>query len=149
MHEPIGPSERLSLTLNYLASGSSQCSISSSYRISPSVVSRTIRETCHVLWSCLSHYIKAPSSTEEWKEISRFFEEKWNFPHALGAMDGKHVIMQCPARGVLTISITKRHTALSYLQSVIVNTNSCWLTLGMQVGKVMGVSMQTVTLVLP
>ena len=99
MREPIGPSERLSLTLNYLASGNSQCSISSSYRISPSVVSRTIRETCHVLWSCLSHYIKAPSSTEEWKEISRFFEEKWNFPHALGAMDGKHVIMQCPARG--------------------------------------------------
>ena len=40
--EPIGPSERLSLTLNYLASGNSQCSISSSYRISPSVVGRTI-----------------------------------------------------------------------------------------------------------
>ena len=100
MREPIGPSERLSLTLKYLASGSSQCCISSSYRISPSVVSRAIRETCHVLWNCLSHkgYIKAPSSPEEWREIASIFEEKWNFPHALGAVDGKHVIMQCLAQ---------------------------------------------------
>ena len=101
MRDPIGPSERLSLTLKYLASGDSQCSISSSYRISPSVVSRTIRETCHVIWECLSHrgFIKAPSSPEEWRLIAKFFEDKWNFPHALGALDGKHVIMQCPARG--------------------------------------------------
>ena len=93
--------ERLSLTLKYLASGDSQCSISSSYRISPSVVSRTIRETCHVIWECLSHrgFITAPSSPEEWRLIAKFFEDKWNFPHALGALDGKHVIMQCPARG--------------------------------------------------
>ena len=52
-----------------------------------------------MLWTCLSHYIKAPSSPEEWKAIASVFEEKWNFPHALGAMDGKHVILQCPARG--------------------------------------------------
>ena len=67
MRDPIGPSERLSLTLKYLASGDSQCSISSSYRISPSVVSRTIRETFHVIWDCLSQrgFIKAPSSPEE------------------------------------------------------------------------------------
>ena len=94
-----------------------------------------------MLWSCQSHYIRVPSSPEEWKAIVSFFEEKWNFPYALGAMDGKHVIMQCPAGGVLTISITKRHTALSYLQSVIVNTNSYWLKLRMQVDRVMGVSM--------
>ena len=26
------------------------------------------------------------------------FEEKWNYPHCLGAIDGKHVVMQCPAK---------------------------------------------------
>lgn len=27
----------------------------------------------------------------EWKKISNDFQEKWNFPHCLGAVDGKHV----------------------------------------------------------
>jgi hypothetical protein len=32
-----------------------------------------------------------PKSEEEWRKIAKGFEEKWNFPHALGAVDGKHV----------------------------------------------------------
>jgi len=40
-----------------------------------------------------------PSTKEDWKKVSKTFEERWNFPHALGAIDGKHVVMQCPARG--------------------------------------------------
>lgn len=32
-----------------------------------------------------------PNSTEKWKEISKDFENRWNFPHCIGAMDGKHI----------------------------------------------------------
>jgi hypothetical protein len=32
-----------------------------------------------------------PVSIEEWKTISDLFEKQWNVPHALGALDGKHV----------------------------------------------------------
>ena len=28
---------------------------------------------------------------EEWLEISRKFEQRWNYSHVLGAIDGKHV----------------------------------------------------------
>jgi hypothetical protein len=38
-----------------------------------------------------------PTTEQEWKKIAKDFEVTWNFPHCLGALDGKHVVMQCPA----------------------------------------------------
>lgn len=43
------------------------------------------------------YYLQTPSTAEEWRRISRGFDTKWNFPHALGALDGKHVVMEAPA----------------------------------------------------
>ena len=37
-----------------------------------------------------------PSTTEEWESVASQFERKWNFPHCVGAMDGKHIMLQCP-----------------------------------------------------
>ena len=37
-----------------------------------------------------------PSSEEAWKSLSAGFEQRWNFPNARGAIDGKHVIIQSP-----------------------------------------------------
>lgn len=38
-----------------------------------------------------------PKCEEEWRLISNDFEEKWNFPNCLGAVDGKHVRITPPA----------------------------------------------------
>lgn len=37
-----------------------------------------------------------PRTTDEWMNISQCFEERWNFPHCLRAMDGKHVSIILP-----------------------------------------------------
>lgn len=37
-----------------------------------------------------------PSTEAEWKKIASDFEQKWNFPHCIGAVDGKHVVMNAP-----------------------------------------------------
>lgn len=37
-----------------------------------------------------------PSRPEDWIEISRDFEELWDFPFCVGAMDGKHVAINEP-----------------------------------------------------
>lgn len=35
-----------------------------------------------------------PTNEESWLRIADEFEEKWNFPHCIGAIDGKHVVIQ-------------------------------------------------------
>ena len=81
LREPISPVERLSLTLRFLASGSSQISMSFTYRIGRSTVSRIISETCSALWQALNEkYLKAPRSPAAWKNISEEFMKLWNFP---------------------------------------------------------------------
>lgn len=37
-----------------------------------------------------------PANEREWEIISEEFEDKWNFPHCVGAMDGKHITLQAP-----------------------------------------------------
>ena len=39
---------------------------------------------------------KVPQTEEEWIRISEEFEEKWNFPNCLGALDGKHIQIKRP-----------------------------------------------------
>ena len=100
IRDVTNPSERLCITLRNLASGDAQTTIASSYHVSPPVVSRIVRETCYAIWTELRNhgYLIVPSNEESWKSIASEFETKWNFPHCLGAIDGKHVIMQAPPR---------------------------------------------------
>lgn len=96
--EPISPAERLAVTLRFLATGDSQKSIAFSFRLGHSTVTKIVEETSEALWKSLSNYIKAPSTQNEWLKIASDFWELWNFPMCCGAIDGKHIVMQCPAR---------------------------------------------------
>lgn len=37
-----------------------------------------------------------PNTPQDWLTIAREYKEKWNFPHCVGSMDGKHVQLQAP-----------------------------------------------------
>jgi len=42
-------------------------------------------------------YLPQPT-TEMWKTIARRFKERWQFPHCIGALDGKHIMIKKPAK---------------------------------------------------
>lgn len=79
----------------YLASGDMMSSMQYHYLRGLTTVSNIIRETCTAIWDCL-HSLVLPASltTENWLSIAKDFEDLWNFPHCIGAIDGKHIVIQ-------------------------------------------------------
>ena len=113
MREAIPPGERLCVTLRYLVTGDAQVTIAANYRMSPAVVGRIIKETCDAIWTVLieKRFLQAPSREEDWVKISKNFEQRWNFPNAIGAIDGKHVVIQAPAKsGSAFFNYKKTHS---------------------------------------
>lgn len=97
---PIGSEERLALTLRYLATGDSFQSLSFQYRISIRAISYIVKGCCKAVVERLTpDFIKVPATEAEWLDVSKRFEDRWNYPHALGAIDGKHVRIQKPKNG--------------------------------------------------
>ena len=95
MRESIKPDEMCYLTLHYLASGETFRSLAFQFRVGRITVVRIINEVTMVIIEELGpEFLRTPKSTEEWLEISRKFEERWNFPNGLSAVDGKHIVMQ-------------------------------------------------------
>lgn len=79
----------------YLASGDSISSICYQYLVGLTTAANIISETCQALWNNLSSIIlPADLSEDKWLTIAKNFEAKWNFPHCIGAIDDKHIIIQ-------------------------------------------------------
>ena len=99
MREPINVAPRLCVTWRYLVTGDAHVTMAASYRMSPTTVGRIMKETCAVIWNilCDKGYLSPPSSSEAWKNVSAGFVQRWSFSVALGAIDGKHVIIQIPS----------------------------------------------------
>ncbi|XP_018377830.1 PREDICTED: uncharacterized protein LOC108770655, partial [Trachymyrmex cornetzi] len=93
---PIPPRTRLEVTLRYLASGDSMSSISYAFRIGHNTVSKIIAETCEQIWTILKEEIFLQPNETNWQTIAEKFNEQWNFPHCIGAIDGKHIVIQAP-----------------------------------------------------
>ena len=81
----------------FLATGDSYQTIAFSYRCGKSTVAGIVPETCAALWEALVDEFMPEPSTEQWRQIASKFAEKWQFPNCVGAIDGKHVILQKPA----------------------------------------------------
>ena len=93
----ITASERLALTIRFLATGESFSSITYQFRISERAISYIVLQVageiaCHVG----KEFLKMPSSSQEWLAISEAFERRWQFPNCIGAVDGKHVVIMPP-----------------------------------------------------
>ncbi|XP_044593267.1 protein ANTAGONIST OF LIKE HETEROCHROMATIN PROTEIN 1-like [Cotesia glomerata] len=97
VREPISAPARLAMTLRFLATGDSMSTVSYQYLVGLTTTANIIVETCQALWSCLKEKVLPyPLTESHWLKIADEFEKQWQFPHCIGAIDGKHIHIQCP-----------------------------------------------------
>lgn len=75
----------------YLGSGCTFTDLHYTFRLGVSTISNTVREVCHAIWGNLRAECFLLLTKEKWENIALDFERRTNFPHCLGAVDGKHV----------------------------------------------------------
>ena len=95
---PISVGEKLALTIRYLATGESYTSLSCQFRVDRSTISKFLPEVFSraIQDEFTRECLRCPTTPDEWKELERECRIRWNVPHALRALDGKHVAMKKP-----------------------------------------------------
>ena len=62
------------------------------FRVPHNTISGIIREVCKAIVATYAgDVIDTPIEPEQWKVIAENFQAKWQFPHTLDTLDGKHV----------------------------------------------------------
>ncbi|KAK4322343.1 hypothetical protein Pmani_001916 [Petrolisthes manimaculis] len=99
MRKAVTSHERLSVTLRHLATGESKQSLGYAYWISPNLLSRIIPEVCEALYQMLhTSHLKLPQTEDEWRRVQADYNNEWQFPNCMGALDGKRVLIGKPAK---------------------------------------------------
>ncbi|XP_037822868.1 uncharacterized protein LOC119611377 isoform X2 [Lucilia sericata] len=94
LRQAIPASTRLLITLRYLSTGNTFTDMSYSFRVSVPAISIIIPETLKAIYYNLKDvYLKGCTTTEEWLDVATEFNNKWNFPMCLGAIDGFNSII--------------------------------------------------------
>ena len=87
----------LSVALRYYATGCPYKALRFGFRLPHNTISLLLREVSEAIIEVLSsEVVKLPRNPKEWMKIAANFETRWNFPHILGAIDGKHIAIKKP-----------------------------------------------------
>lgn len=92
----ISAEHKLSIALRYIVSENSQRSLQFDSRVSQERISRIIKEVFSAI-AKHTHMLMPVPSKGDWKKHAANLFRMWNFPHVIGAIDGKHIRIQCPS----------------------------------------------------
>ncbi|XP_071628653.1 uncharacterized protein [Temnothorax longispinosus] len=128
---PLPIQLRVAMTLEILARGTSVRTFSWSYRIGRFTAHKVFNETCKVLWVALQPiYLQAPTR-ETMMQISEDFFNRWQFPNCVGAIDGKHISIQCPPKtGSQFYSSYKKRFSINLMAACDAKYRFTWVDIG-------------------
>ena len=88
---------KLAMTLRHLVTRDRYHTLQYDFRCGYSTVVWSVQEVCQVIIQELKdEFMSLPRTQEDWKAIAQQFQDRWNVPPALGALDGKHIATRQP-----------------------------------------------------
>lgn len=95
--EPLNEGLKLAATLRHLVSGTMYSDMQYGWRVPENTLSVVVREVCQAICEeYADEVMTAPSTPDGWRQLSDGFYWRWNFPHCVAAIDGKHVAIRKP-----------------------------------------------------
>lgn len=127
----LQPGLKLAITLRFLATGDSYKSLMYGFRVPHNTISLVVKEVCRaIILEYAVEVIQCPTTEQEWRDIAELFERRWNFPHALGALDGKHVAMRQPRGGGSRYYNYKGYHSIILMALVDADYKFLWVDVG-------------------
>lgn len=131
MREPLEPGLKLAVTLRHLAAGDKYASQMFGWRVPRSTQTKLVVEVCQAIVDEYQEELMSPPVTPEaWREIADGFYKRWQVPHCLGAIDGKHVRIRQPAHSGSTYHNYKHFYSIVMLAMVDSNYKFIWADIG-------------------
>lgn len=121
----------MAITLGHLATGDSYKSLMYLFYVPHNTISILVRDVCQAIWDEYGdEVVTNPTTAEGWKEVAAGYSSRWNFHHVLGALDGKHIRIQCPAHGGSQFYNYKGYHSIVLLALVDANYRFMWVQVG-------------------
>ena len=131
----LEPGLRIAITLRHLATGAAYRDLMFAFRVPHNTISLIIRDTCEAILAEYSlEVLSCPVNPDEWQPVTELFGQRWNFHHAIGALDGKHVAIQCPKNGGSAYYNYKGFHSIVLLALVDADYKFLWVNVGAEGG---------------
>lgn len=115
-----------------MTTGDSHMTISFSYRLGHTTVNKIVKETCKIIVDQLMSEVLPEMTTEMWKAVAEDFWLLWNFSNCLGALDGKHVVIEAPLNSGSLFFNYKSTFSIVLLALVNAKCNFIYVNVGAQ-----------------
>lgn len=128
---PLKPGLKLAITLRYLATGDTYRSLAFSFRVAHNTISLFIPQVCDaIVDEFRDDHFHTPGNEAEWQEVADNFSSRWNFHHACGALDGKHVRIKKPKKSGSLYFNYKGYFSIVLLALVDADYKFIWANIG-------------------
>ena len=127
----LEPGLKLALTLRHLASGNTYASMKFAWRVPHNTQSLVVRAVCQaIIDEYEDEVMVCPCTPDGWRAIADAFYQRWNFPHTLGALDGKHVACRCPKKSGSVYYNYKKFYSIVLMALVDADYRFIWADVG-------------------
>ncbi|XP_011881373.1 PREDICTED: uncharacterized protein LOC105569477, partial [Vollenhovia emeryi] len=100
------------------------------FRIGRSTIYKIVPEVCNVIWQALQSTYLPALRKNQWEHVAKEYEEMWQFPNLLGAVDGKHIRIKAPINSGSLYFNYKKYFSIVLLAACDAKYRFTWVDIG-------------------